>query len=216
MQGFLQIRKERSRVSRPRSRFAKATLGRRGFGGQAGLSLHASGSSGFSLVEMLVSIGIFSLVMIVSVAAVVSMVNTNRYARAAKNVADNLAFAMESMSRNIKIGSSYNCGGWSGSSGTNDGTCGSISFKDFRNGTIRAYRLSNGAVEQSFGGQSGPITASEIVVENLTFTVTGSSNTDLVEPRVRINLKAYSEVGKSKVYYALQTTVSQRGLDEPQ
>lgn len=182
-------------------------------------------SAGFSLIEMLVSVGIFSLVMVVSVVAVVGMVNTNRYARAVKNVADNLAFAMESMSRNIKIGTKYYCGGWAGvapvnpDAGTNDcaGGSGSIAFRDFR-GQVQAYRINDGVIDQYFPDGTGPITAPapEVEVLDLKFYVVGSSNGDLLQPRVRINVKARSTVGKSEVEYVLQTTVSGRVLDEPQ
>jgi prepilin-type N-terminal cleavage/methylation domain-containing protein len=64
---------------------------------------------GFTLIEMLVSVGLFSIVMLVAVAAILSIIGTNKKAQGINNVANNLNFAVESMVRDMKTGFLYKC-----------------------------------------------------------------------------------------------------------
>lgn len=71
------------------------------------------GNGGFTLVEMLVAVGLFSVVMLVAVAAILSIIGDNRRAQGINNVANNLNFAIESMVRDMKTGYLYKCpSGW--------------------------------------------------------------------------------------------------------
>ena len=65
---------------------------------------------GFTLVEMMVSLGIFTMVLSVSVGALLSMVSSNRKTQSLRSAMDNLNLAMEEMSRNITQGREYHCG----------------------------------------------------------------------------------------------------------
>jgi prepilin-type N-terminal cleavage/methylation domain-containing protein len=66
-------------------------------------------NKGFTLIEMLVSVGLFSVVMLVSVAAILSIIGNNKKAQGINNVANNLNFAVESMVRDMKTGFLYKC-----------------------------------------------------------------------------------------------------------
>ncbi len=67
--------------------------------------------SGFTLVEMLVSVAIFSVFMLVAVSVVLSIIGGNRKAQAINAVVNNLNFAIESMVRDMKTGYFYRCEG---------------------------------------------------------------------------------------------------------
>ena len=65
---------------------------------------------GFTLIEMMISLGIFAIVLSVSVGALLSMVSSNRKTQSLRSAMDNLNLAMEEMSRNIIQGRKYHCG----------------------------------------------------------------------------------------------------------
>ena len=65
--------------------------------------------SGFTLVEMIVAIAVFSVIMTISVGTLLAMVDANRKAQSLKSVIDNLNFAVENMSRNMRVGTLYHC-----------------------------------------------------------------------------------------------------------
>jgi prepilin-type N-terminal cleavage/methylation domain-containing protein len=67
--------------------------------------------SGFTLIEMLVAVGLFSIVMLVAVSAILSIIGNNRKAQGINNVVNNLNFAIESMVRDMKTGYLYKCTG---------------------------------------------------------------------------------------------------------
>ena len=65
---------------------------------------------GFTLIEMTVSLGLFTIIMFIATSAFLSIVNTDRKARSVRIAADNLNIALEDMSRRIKTGNTYYCG----------------------------------------------------------------------------------------------------------
>lgn len=65
--------------------------------------------SGFTLVEMIVSLAIFALVVTVSVGALLVLVGTNQRLQGEQSVMTNLSFALDSMSREIRTGTFYYC-----------------------------------------------------------------------------------------------------------
>lgn len=66
-------------------------------------------SKGFTLIEMMVAVGLFSIVMLVAVAAILSIIGNNKKAQGINNVVNNLNFAIESMVRDMKTGYFYQC-----------------------------------------------------------------------------------------------------------
>jgi prepilin-type N-terminal cleavage/methylation domain-containing protein len=72
-------------------------------------SRRASSQRGFTIIELIVSISIFIIVMTVSSGALLSIVNADKKAQATRNVMDNLNFAIDTIARNIRLGSTYYC-----------------------------------------------------------------------------------------------------------
>ncbi len=64
---------------------------------------------GFTLIEVMISIGLFTVVMIVGITAILRVNNTYRKARTQRSAVDNLSFMMEDMARNMRLGSHYRC-----------------------------------------------------------------------------------------------------------
>lgn len=64
---------------------------------------------GFTLVEMIVSLGLFTVLMLSITGALLSMMDANRKAGAVRSSMDGVNFALDDMSRNIRTGWNYTC-----------------------------------------------------------------------------------------------------------
>ncbi|MEN9649802.1 MAG: hypothetical protein RL094_769 [Candidatus Parcubacteria bacterium] len=69
----------------------------------------ATAQKGFTLIEMLVSVGLFAVVMTISLGVIMSVIDGNKKSQAINSVSNNLSFAIESMVRDIKTGYEYRC-----------------------------------------------------------------------------------------------------------
>lgn len=69
----------------------------------------SSKQSGFTLVEMIVSLGLFSIVVTVAVGALLVLIATNEQLQAEQSVMTNLSFALDSMTREIRTGTHFFC-----------------------------------------------------------------------------------------------------------
>ncbi|MEY3784194.1 MAG: hypothetical protein RLZZ230_516 [Candidatus Parcubacteria bacterium] len=71
--------------------------------------LHKTKQQGFTLVEMIVSLGVFSIVITMAVGALLVMIASNGQLQAEQSVMTNLSFALDSMTREIRTGTNYYC-----------------------------------------------------------------------------------------------------------
>ncbi len=191
--------------------------------------------SGFTLVEMIVAFGIFAIIMVIAIGSLVSLIEANHKAQSLKTVVNNLHFALENMSRNLRTGTIYRCGFSSSDVLSEPRDCAQVNPSDSitfvtHDGKRIVYRyapvtatygdISRAVVKEGEEYQLSdpdiflPITAPEIQVEQLRFYVDGTSPTDGKQPRVLIVIKG-SMKGKSKVTsrFDVETLVSQRLLD---
>jgi len=177
---------------------------------------------------MLVAITVFSMVMVIAVGALLTMVDANRKAQALGSVMNNLNFALESMTRNARIGTSYHCE--NDTTPTNivaplDCPSGGVlfAFEPFNgNPSIASdqvvYRLRNQRLERSVNGGSTfvAVTAVEVQIESLTFRVVGAPRApiDTLQPKLVVTLRGTAGTSpRVKTTFALQTVVSQRVFD---
>ncbi len=66
-------------------------------------------NKGFTLLEMIVSLGIFAVVAVIAVGALLKISDANRKSLILKTAVNNLNFALETMSREMRLGSGYTC-----------------------------------------------------------------------------------------------------------
>ena len=173
---------------------------------------------GFTLVEMIVAIALFSVVMIVCVGALLALVNANRKAQALQSVMNNLNIALDGMVRSVRMGNSYDCDGNAG--GLQDCINGStqLSFKPYGdvNEPRWAYRFSGSELQRSTGGSDfAAITAPEVTIDKMLFYVVGTARGDAVQPKVVIVIEGSAGVPRSstRTTFHLQATAVQRVLD---
>ncbi len=194
---------------------------------------HRTQRSGFTLIEVLVSLSIFTIVVTISVSALYSLIDANARSRNSQSVATNLSFMLDSMTREIRTGSHYYCATSLSEAmptalndnSTQDCVLGdgvAMSFNEggqslTRNAASRrvAYRLNEGALQRRLGDDDWlDLTADDVVVESLQFTVEGSSVADDLAPVATVYIKG--RVGDEAVNqgdFDIQTTITMRLLD---
>ncbi|PIR69664.1 MAG: hypothetical protein COU47_02040 [Candidatus Niyogibacteria bacterium CG10_big_fil_rev_8_21_14_0_10_46_36] len=173
---------------------------------------------GFTLIEMIVAIGVFSIAMLLSVSSILSISAAQKRAIAIQNIQDNIRFALETMSKESRLGYSYHCGVSIDEVTTTPRDCGaggpSFTFFNSR-GEVVSYQLRNGQIERwsEIDAQFFPVTSQNISIDRLTFYVLGSGVGDNLQPRVIIAARGSATVKGTVITIDLQTTLSQRLLD---
>ncbi|MEA2112536.1 MAG: type II secretion system protein [Patescibacteria group bacterium] len=182
--------------------------------------------TGFTLVEMITAVAIFSMVMVIAMGALLAVLNANKQNQAIQTAVNNLSLAMEMMSREIRVGYTYHCGTTGAITDTRNCSAGEtyLALEPFDGnptdvGDQVVYRLLGNRIQRSddSGANFLNLTASAVVLQELKFYVSGSSTSDNVQPRVLITVSGYVDLGsigdRGKSYFNLQTTASQRLID---
>jgi prepilin-type N-terminal cleavage/methylation domain-containing protein len=64
---------------------------------------------GFTLVELMVAVAVFSIVMVTAASALLNVIEANRKAQAIKTAINNINFALEAISKDMRVGTEYEC-----------------------------------------------------------------------------------------------------------
>lgn len=177
-------------------------------------TLHRRANGGYTLVELMIAVGLFAIVMLLSSGAYLVMISLNRQAQSMSNGINNLAFALETMTRNIRTGTGYSCGAFGG-----DCTSGASSFTlTNQQGELVSYRLSGTALEQTTAGTQSLLTDSSVTVTSLTFYAFGTrttAQTDYEQSRVTVSISGTVSPGPGKPpeAFTIQTGATMRGSD---
>ena len=179
--------------------------------------------TGFTLVEMITAVAIFSMVMVIAMGALLSVLGANKQTQSMQTVVNNLGLAMEMMSREIRTGYVYHCGDSGDYTQPQDCLNGEnfIAFESHSGSPSDPddqviFRLRDGQIQKSTDGGNTflNLTSPELILENLSFCVVGSDPDDTLQPKVLIIVNGYVKRGTGMPsYFNLQTTVSQRILD---
>jgi len=177
---------------------------------------------GFSLIEILVAVSVFSVAATISTGALMSITDAQQKILALRIVQDNLSYAFDTMGKEIRTGSFYHCGSTIDDYSSSPRDCstfpGGPSFTFINSvGDTITYRLSSNRIERVLNGN--PLTAlimtsPDAVINALSFYVVGSLTNDKLQPRVSIILKGTAGIKeKLKSHINVQTTISQRLID---
>lgn len=166
------------------------------------------------MIEVIISLSIFIIVMTVSAGAILSIVDSNRKTRATKSGMDNLGFALESFSRNARVGTGYSCDLTGAAVGTlcPDGstTFSHIDAYDAAKTRRIGYEFSGGRMYQYINGANPvALTSPEVTLDSASrfyYTTTES------QPRVIVAIKGTAGVKKYQTEFKLQTSVTQRKI----
>jgi len=192
--------------------------------------------TGFTLVEMLVSMAVFLSVVVVAAGAIVNIMSQNRKSQSIKNTIDNVTFAIDDMSRNIRMGTNYVCSTdgstWGSGLSVNCASGGTYFRFIDQTGTTTYYRYASTSLSTTDGNiqqkicagsncdssvwQSLTAPTSTVNIVNMNFYVMDSGTEGLVhgsrrQPRVIITMVGnVIDTDGTNMPFNLQTTISQR------
>ena len=168
---------------------------------------------GYTLVELIVAVGLFAFVMTIAAGSYLTMIGLNERTQGLVSGINNLSSALESMTRSIRTGYGYNCAGLGDcSSGAS-----SLSFTN-ASGQAVTYTLGtqtgrNGTVGDITANGS-PLTDPSVDITDLTFYVFGSSSADENQARITISVSGTVTVGPGKTEpFTIETGATMRGTD---
>ena len=192
--------------------------------------------SGFTLVELMVATTLFTIIMVMGVGSLVISSNSAKSAQKLRISVDNVNFAMESIARDLRMGTNYYCNTDDYYSLTSD-TPREADCKD--SGNVVEF---NSPVVQSTGethriayfkskrpdGVSytlkrcelatgcADIVSSDVDVKELKFYVNGSSPLDKIQPMAQILIKGTVTIKNKNLTksFSLQTMASQRSAEK--
>lgn len=192
---------------------------------------------GFSLVELMVALTIFSIVMMIGVGTLLVLIDANAKAQAISSAMTNLTFAIDSMTRNIRTGKNYYCTSANDSALTSgllpasirnctSGNTAIVFTPGIATSTRVAYRYYDSRVEQRIDsgttrGSWVPITSDvppvAVNVNTLSFVVEdaqGASSGNYDQPYVQLVIAGSVENGLSTpTPFQVQSRVTQRILN---
>lgn len=171
---------------------------------------------GFTLIEIIVAMTIFSIAVGAISSLFVMSLRGQRNVIAQQNLADNTRFALEHMSRQIRMAQRDESGSCTGTAkSTYDIGGASLTFVDYTSNCL-TYALSGGKIRMRPDTFKAflDLTSDDIQVSSLNFDVNGRTAEDGEQPRVTISVNA-QDANLNTAEILLQTTVSNRNVDVP-
>lgn len=181
---------------------------------------------GFTMVETLVSIGMFGFISIALINIFVSAIKSQSRILQNQELMEQSSYALEYMGKIIRMAKKDVAGGCTGTANANYGVgANSIAFLAYDTNAgeyrCRQFLLESDAIEEkkstdeSSGnfGTALAITSSKVKVNDLTLAVTGDG-VDTIQPKTTIMIKMQSNISTAEApNITIQTSVSQRQLD---
>jgi len=164
---------------------------------------------GFTLIELLVSISVFLIVIVSVVNLFSSAIKTQKKSLSLQMLSDSSSFAIEYMSRSIRMAKKDLFSGCNFEEISNDG----IRFLNYE-GEEQIFILENGQIKEDKGGASEfvPLTSDNFQVNKLSFELFGECQGDKYQPKITIAMQIQTKEADPQLLN-IQTTISQRDLD---
>jgi len=176
-------------------------------------------NSGFTLVEMLVAVAIFSIITGVAIGIFVMAMKEQRKILAQQQLLDQTSYAEEYMSRAIRMArkDDIEIGGefayclldYKVNYATTTTGQGGIKFRNYNN-YCQEFYLQGGQLRENKGGVDLALTSPGLTVISFKITSSGWDQADNFQPAVTMFLDI---TGKEGTEIKIQTTISQRNLD---
>ena len=179
----------------------------------------ASINKGFTLIEILVSVAVFSLVMAATSGIFVTVLQGQRKSLANQELINNTSYNLEYISRLLRMARKQtaqlpSCLSQNGLNYEITRTGQGIKFLNYQ-GICYEFYLDAGRMYQKKDTEILPLTPAKIEVSLLKFSLSGASESDNLQPRLTfalaVNTKGQRPEEKAEI--KVQTTVSQRELD---
>lgn len=175
-------------------------------------------SRGYTLIELIIAVGLFAVIMTLASGGYLLMIGLNRQTQGIATGIDNLSFALEVMTREIRTGSAYSCGlslgrGDCASGGT------SFTFTPVDSGSSVTYRRETqvapgGASVGALTKNGAPLTDPSVDVQSVAFYVTGTTRGDSQPPHVTMVVTGVVAYGAGRTQtFAVETGATMRSTD---
>lgn len=181
-------------------------------------------NAGFTLLEMTIAMGIFSMLSIIAIGITVQTMNTQVRTAEIQSIQDNIRFSLELITKELRTGTSYQlsgygaaCGGGSEISFTANTPTGGTETHVYY---LATSGVNTGTIMRIKGGTdcstAAPFTASEVTIDKLSFQIHGATPGGADgQPIVTVALHARS---KNPAFITssdmnIQTSVTQRLRD---
>jgi len=187
---------------------------------------------GFTLIEIMIAVAIFSLLISSATTLFVSSIKEQRRSLSYQQLADQVSYAIEYMSRSCRMASKeifdnpFHCLSSTGINFENpSGDASRLRFIKFdeessadichefylNNGQLIEYKRNMTTGEEI----SQPLTSDNLQINSLTFLLTGETQNDDIQPFLTIfwNIQSISEKEEDRTSLIFQTSISQRNLD---
>lgn len=160
-------------------------------------------NQGFTLVELLVGVTVFSLVISIAISLFVSILRDQRHSIAIQNVQDNGRYLIEFIAKEVRMSEIEN----------SDGESSVLNLTHPLHGDV-AYSFTGTTITRDDGSGFEQINSDEVQVQGR-FFIDGKTGGDDEQPRITIVLKVDTTGTKpeEQAEINLQTTLSQRKLD---
>jgi prepilin-type N-terminal cleavage/methylation domain-containing protein len=160
-------------------------------------------TKGFTLIELLVAMSLFVVITSIATGNFIRSLRTQRATTGMMAINDNASLTLEQMMREIRTGSNFTTTGDSQLNFTNAA------------GQMVIYKLENEAIKRGVGVVAPePITAANVKIRMLKFSLMGQNPGDGMPPRITISMSVGSNYRDlENVVTNIQTTVSARNID---
>lgn len=175
-------------------------------------SNHSQNTTGFTLIEVLISLFIFSIVMTAAMQIFASAYSGYRVTRLVERDIENAQFAMNALAKSLRTSSVV----------SGDGTVQALQFFDHSQNKCFRYRISGGALEMASGASAGVAACNTASLVSFTAVTTGMvtgsfrviTSTPIGGPPTRVGkvtiALAIAQDGATHNNARLQTSVSLR------
>ena len=184
--------------------------------------------NGYTLIEVLVAVGIFTIIIAAPTGFFVGSLKGQLKALASQKLLDNTSYCLEYISRSLRMAKKDLTGACVERGSNYENPAKNISRIRFLNyqGYCQEFSLSGGQLgkrespnesEENLG-EFLPLTSDDLEIISLKFQLSGQSQDDTDQPRVTLFLKIKGAKGQKpelRPEINIQTTISQRDLDVP-
>jgi Tfp pilus assembly protein PilV len=163
---------------------------------------------GFSIVEAITSIFVFSVVALIVAGLLVQAMNVERRAFSAQAIQENVLAVLELMAKEIRVSNisdqNNNC--------TTDPALNTLTITHPIEGMV-TYSLNGGVVERTTGGITHILSSDDVVFNSLRFCISGSTTpSDNKSARVTVLLSISNKKGREILTTNIHTTVTSRDI----
>jgi len=186
--------------------------------------------SGFSLIEVLVSLALFAIVVTMSVGTLIVLIDANAKAQNVQILVNSVAMTVDSMVRDIRTGFNYRCDANINVNTPADCLAGGTTFSFSESGGSLTgdlssdrigYRMVGGRIQRNLIGTVGSVannwadmTPAEVTITEMTFFVNHTSRADDRSPTVFIVIKGQAgNMAGTDSSFIIQTAVTQQLID---